>query len=269
MKEFFFAPRSIYYRTNEFQSGRQTLVFVHGLSGSSSAWLKYEKELEGTFNILSFDLRGHGKSAKPHAYKEYQMEKFAEDLDELVKHIHLEKFVLISHSLGYFIALAYLMKHQDKVSKVVFLSPSFSVGKMLSAKIIKPFLSMGLPLLKYLPFSSRPRGHVDYSLYPNSGDWNIPRMIADIGNTSLRVYLYSTRQTYDFNGDDFLGKVYIPTLVMHGEKDTVFPVQYGALVASKINGAKLIILKNADHILVLNKREELLKEIKNFVLDSN
>lgn len=252
---------------NEFQPERETVIFVHGLSGSSSAWLPYEKDLEASFNILSFDLRGHGKSDKPLMYEEYKIEDFAEDLNELIEHLNIKKFILISHSLGSFIALAYLRHHQERVSKVIFLAPNFSVGKMLSAKIIIPFLWFGISLLKKLPFSGKAGGHIDYTRFPNTGDWNIPRMIADVGNTTLRVYLYATRQTYDFDGEDILGRISIPALIIHGEKDTIFPVKYGVLMAGKIPGAKLVLFEDSDHILVLNKVDRILTEVRKFVLD--
>lgn len=268
MRESLFLPKNIYYRVNEFQPERQTIVFVHGLSGSSSAWLLYEKELEPLFNILSFDLRGHGKSEKPLRYEDYKIDDFANDINELVEFIGIDRFVLVGHSLGSLIVLAFLEKHQDKVSKTVFLAPNFSVGKMLSAKVISPFLEAGISLFKHLQFSTQPGGHIDYSLYPNTGDWNIPRMIADVGNTSLHVYLYATRQSYDFDGEAFLSEITVPTLIIHGEKDTIFPVQYGKKMAEKIPGAKLVLLQDADHILVLNKSKEVIEEIKNFVLNS-
>lgn len=267
MREFFFEPRGLYYRMNTFESGRQTIVFVHGLSGSSSAWLPYEKDLEHSFNILSFDLRGHGKSEKPLTFEEYKMEDFANDLAALVEHLKINKFILLSHSLGSFIALAYLRKHQEKVSKVIFLAPNFSVGKMLSAKIIVPFLWIGISLFKRLPFRGGRGKHVDYRAFPNTGDWNIPRMIADVGNTTLRVYLYATRQTYNFDGEDILGGIQIPTLIIHGKKDTIFPIKYGMLMAGKIPGAKFVLFEDADHILALNKVDEILKEVKKFMLE--
>lgn len=266
MKESFFEPRGIYYRVNEFKPERQTIIFVHGVSGSSSAWLPYEKNLVSGFNILSFDLRGHGKSGKPRSYEEYKMEDFAEDLFLLTEHLKLEKFILISHSLGSLIALDFLKKHQEKVSRVIFLAPNFSVGNMLSARIILPFLWIVVSIFKKFPFHPRTGKHIDYSRFQNTGDWNIPRMIADIGNTTLRVYIYATRQTYDFNGEDILGEIQIPTLIIHGKKDTIFPVKYGILMAEKIPGAKLVFLEEADHIIALNKVTEILKEINKFVV---
>jgi pimeloyl-ACP methyl ester carboxylesterase len=269
MKEFFFESKKLYYRTNEFKPDRQTVVFVHGLSGSSSAWLPYERDFENTFNILSFDLRGHGKSEKPKQYEDYKIEDFADDLHALTQYLKLNKFVLIGHSFGCLVVLAFLQKNQKEVSKVIFLSPNYAVGKMVSAQIISPFVSAGIALLKRLPFSARAGTHVDYSKYPNTGDWNIPRMIADVGNTSIQVYLYATRQSYEFDGEAFLGKITIPTLIIHGGKDTIFPVQYGKALADKIPGAKLVLLENADHILVLNKVHELSAEIKKFVLSDS
>lgn len=265
MNEFLLPIRNLYYRTNLFDPDRPTVVFVHGLSGSSSAWVLYEKEFESAFNILSFDLRGHGKSGKPRLYEEYKVVDFAEDLHDLTTHLNLKKYTLVGHSFGCLVVLAFLEKYQDEVSKVIFLSPNYAVGKMTSAKIISPFLAAGIVLFKLLPFSPRAGGHVDYSLYLNTGDWNLRRMVADISNTTLRVYLYTTRQSYDFDGEDFLSGIHVPTLIIHGEKDTIFPVEYGVKMASSIPGAKLILLKKADHILVLNKSKELLNEIKKFI----
>jgi pimeloyl-ACP methyl ester carboxylesterase len=266
MKESLFQPKGIYYRTNTFQPDRQTFVFVHGLSGSSSAWVKFENKFKDTFNVVSFDLRGHGKSWKPHAYAEYRIEDSANDLYELLGYLNIKKCILISHSFGCFIALEFLKKHQDNVSKAVFLSPNSSVYKMLSARIIRPFVSAGVSLLKQLPFPLKIRGQVDYSQYSDKGgDWNIPITTANIKNTSLRVYLYATKHSYDFDSEDFLQELYIPTLVMHGKKDTIFPIRYGIATAKKIPNSKLIILEKANHILVLNNFNEVSQAIQDFV----
>ena len=60
----------IYYRKNKFLK-RPTIVFVQGLSGTSSGWIPYEKILGKKYNVLSLDLRGHGKSFRPKYFKDY------------------------------------------------------------------------------------------------------------------------------------------------------------------------------------------------------
>ncbi len=259
--------RGIYYRTNEFQKGRPTLVFVHGLSGSSSAWLEYEKEFEKKYNLVFFDLRGHGKSLRFPKYKDYEIANFAKDLYELISHLKIEKFVLISHSFGAFVALEFLTKYQDKVYAAVFLSPSFSVKSRKAALAIRPLLEIA-KLFDLIPYSSKAGGHVDYSKYKNTGDWNIRRTIADTRNTGLRSYIFSTKQTYEADYENFLEKLKMPVLLVHGKKDTIFPVGNSLKMARKIKNQRLILLDNADHIVVLNNFLEVSSAIDDFVRES-
>lgn len=266
MEEYFFEPRKLYYRINEFQEGRPTIVFVHGLSGSSSAWLSYEQEFKQIANVVSFDLRGHGKSKKLRAYGEYQISDFADDLHALVEYLKVEQCVLIGHSLGGLVVLSFLQRYQDRVSKVVFLAPSAAPGEMLSAKLFSPFLTIGVFIVSLLPFSGRRGGHVDYTRYTDTGDWNIFRMVADIRNTSLRVYLYVTKQAYEFSSKEFLSEIRTPTLIIHGKRDTIFPMYHGLYMASKISGAQFVSIDDADHILALNKSTRIIQEIKRNVL---
>lgn len=264
MKELFLKEKGLYYRKNDFTPNRPTIVFTHGLSGSSSAWLQYEKILELKYNILSYDLRGHGKSTKPKKYGDYALANFVEDLKTLLDAEEIRNCILVSHSFGTLIALLFIAKYSDRVRASVFLSPNFAVAKRKLSKATRPFLSL-INLLRLFPFSPKIGKHIDYSLYPNTGDWNIPRMVADIRNTSLRIYLYCTKQSYSFDCEVFLGKINIPVLLIHGEKDTIFPVDNSIFMSQKIKGSELILIPNADHIIALNNTEEISGAIMVFV----
>jgi len=254
----------IYYKINDFQQNRLTLVFVHGISGSSSAWSEYEKEFEKKYNVLCFDLRGHGKSIKPRNYEDYEIKHFVQDIYDLITYLNIKKFILISHSFGTLIALEFLTKYQNLTDAAVFLSPSFSLNKRGVARFFKPLIKF-LRIIDFLPFSSSPGNHIDYSNYQNTGDWNIKRTIADIHNTSLRVYLYCFKQVYKIDHENFLGKIKIPVLIVHGKNDTIFPVENSIIMAQKIKNSILIILNNTDHIIVLNNFIDVSKAIENFI----
>ncbi|MCX6754231.1 MAG: alpha/beta hydrolase [Candidatus Nomurabacteria bacterium] len=263
MEEYLYKER-LYYKTNNIKKGRVTLVFIHGVSGSSSAWVHYENKFKDTYNIVSFDLRGHGKSTKPTKYESYKIELFADDLEELLKHLNIEKFILISHSFGSLIALAFLNKYQEMVSGAILLSPHYKIDTMLSARIMKPFI-YGIVSILPTPKSKTAGGHIDYSKYLNSGDWNIPRTYADVKNTSLTTYMYCSKQAYLFDGQKILEKIKIPTLIIHGENDSIFPVKYARELNESIKGSEIVVIKNTDHILVLNNFKEVSSAIENFV----
>ena len=263
MKEFYF-DNNIYYRTNEFGTNWPTLVFVHGLSGSSSAWWPYEKIFENKYNILTFDIRGHGKSKKFPNYSDYEIKNFAEDLHELVMHLNIAKFVLISHSFASLIAAEYIKLYRESVSAAVFLSPIFDLEKSFLSKISRPILQLS-KIFSLLPFKQKSGHHIDYGKFPNSTDWDIKRCYADVSNTTLRAYSYCLKHSLQKEQEYLLEKIKVPTLIVHGVKDTMAPVNNSIALSKKIKNAELALIPNADHIVVLNNVGEISQVIGSFV----
>jgi 3-oxoadipate enol-lactonase len=254
----------IYYRTNAFVPGRQTLVFVHGVSGSSSAWHAYEARFENHYNLLTYDLRGHGRSKKYPRCRDYAIPLFVNDLKALLDHLAIDRCVLISHSFAVLIALEFLRAHQACVEGAVLLSGEFDAGRRVPARVLEKLLAP-VAALECLPFHPRPGQHIDYAHYPDSGDWNIPRMLADVANTTWRVYLYCTKQAYAVHAEALLPDIAVPVLLVHGKKDTIFAVTNSVYMATRIPRADLVVLDDADHILVLNRPREVGEAIERFV----
>ena len=260
MKEYFFEDK-IYYRTNNFKPDRLTLVFVHGVSGSSSAWWPYEKIFENKYNILNYDIRGHGMSKKFPHYADYEIKNFAEDLHDLVTYLNISKFVLISNSFGGLIHLEYIKLWRDTVIANIFTSPEVYLYEGTLAKIVEPILKLS----KIIPFNPKPRGHVDYSKHINSTDWDIKRNIADMRNTTLRVHFFALRQSFTRKENYDLEKINVPTLVMHGEKDSMVPIKNALAIYKKIKNAQFISIPNVDHNTAHNAVKEISSAIESFI----
>jgi pimeloyl-ACP methyl ester carboxylesterase len=265
MKEYFLENKEIYYRKNDFMDGRPTLVFVHGVSGSSSAWWPYEKIFKDKYNILTYDIRGHGLSKKFPNYSDYKVENFASDLHNLISYLNISKFVLISHSFGTLVAAEYIRNWRDTVSANVFLSPEIHLDGELSAKIYRPILKILTGIIKLMSFNPKPRGHVDYSKHINSTDWNIKRNIADMKNTGLHAHFYTLRQSMAPGQDYCLDKICAPTLIMHGEKDTMAPIKNSIKMSREIKNCKFISIPDIDHNTVHNAVGKLSEAIRNFI----
>jgi pimeloyl-ACP methyl ester carboxylesterase len=264
MREHVFEERGIAYRTNDIEPGRQTLLFVHGLSSSASAWVRYEEAFSDRYNVVTFDLRGHGLSRKPRGIASYTIATMADDLLALLNVLRLEQVNLIGHSFGALVALEFIARQQKRVARAVLLSPDYKIGRRLSEKLLNAALLLS-PVLDLLPFSSTPRGRVDYGPFAGTTDWNFQRLSADVGNTGLRVYIYCTRQSYDFDREAQLGSITVPVLLMQGKNDTIFPVANSQYMASRIPGAQLVLLDHADHIIVLNNFADVFPAISAFV----
>ena len=264
MKESYFENRGIAYRTNGFDAGRPTLVFIHGLSGSSSAWLPYEELFGAAYNLLTFDLRGHGLSAKPTRYEDYDLAESAEDLFELLKHLGVGTFTLISHSFGTLVALEFLLAHPENVARTVFLSPAAGLRRTGLFSLTKAATVALAAAFRLFPFHPVIRGRVDYAPFKHTGDWNLRRIGHDLRITTLRVYLYCLAHAYSKGYDRLWGGVAMATLIVHGEEDSIIPVENARRLAEEIPGSELVILAHANHVIVLNNVPEVTEQLRAF-----
>ena len=162
MNEHWWERHGICYRTNTFERGRRTLVFVHGVSGSSSAWRPFETQFSSRYNIVTYDLRGHGKSRKYAYLRDYAVDCFIDDLNALLDLLCIERCTLIGHSFATLLVLEFVRRHPDRVEGAVLASADFDVGRTARARLLDAILTP-IGIMDRLPFHPRPGVHVDYA----------------------------------------------------------------------------------------------------------
>lgn len=74
------------------------LVFLHGVMGSQSNWLKVVPQFQEEFQILTFDQRGHGRSFQPATG--YHPRDYASDLRQILDELGWQQIALVGHSMG-------------------------------------------------------------------------------------------------------------------------------------------------------------------------
>ncbi len=70
---------------------------------------------------------------------------------------------------------------------------------------------------------------------------------------------------HSFDYTDSLAKITCPTLVMIGEEDWIFPVEYSKVLAQKIPQAQLKIFPNCGHTLATDANQQYLAEMREFL----
>lgn len=97
------------------------------------------------FQVLNFDLYGHGLSACPkynHKKKTYGIDFFLYQIEELLNHLKLQDkdFYLIGFSMGCVIAICFAKKYIKQVKKIILISPVGVLEKKpFPLKILKLF----------------------------------------------------------------------------------------------------------------------------------
>lgn len=83
----------------------RVVVLLHGFLGSKEIWEKTITNLAKSYRVIAIDLPGHGGTAN-YGYA-HSMELMAKCVKTVLDSLHLKKYVLIGHSMGGYVALAY------------------------------------------------------------------------------------------------------------------------------------------------------------------
>jgi pimeloyl-ACP methyl ester carboxylesterase len=90
-----------------------TVVLIHGFLENSTMWDKIVPEISKRNRIITIDLLGHGKTDCL-GYV-HTMELLAETIEAVLKSLRIRKCILVGHSLGGYVALAFAEKHPKKL----------------------------------------------------------------------------------------------------------------------------------------------------------
>jgi len=94
----------------------QPLILLHGLFGSGDNWGTVAKHFSQHYQVISVDLRNHGRS--PHSDSQTYTE-MADDLLELCDALGLDRIHLLGHSLGGKMAMQFATQYPDKLEKLI------------------------------------------------------------------------------------------------------------------------------------------------------
>ena len=112
----------LHYRIDKHATSQVAVVLLHGLSSNLTRWSEFlqHSSLNKDWTMLRVDLRGHGESR----YRgKLTTAIWAKDLQEVIRAEHIQKVVIVGHSLGARIAAEYAVQFSDKCLGTVLIDP--------------------------------------------------------------------------------------------------------------------------------------------------
>ena len=236
------------------------LVVIHGtLMTLEDMWLGPVPALAEHFRVVAVDRPGHGDSARLRGTDASPWRQ-AELIHEAVRSLGLRRPVILGHSYGGAVALAYGMLHPEAVSGVVALAPvcfpELRLEQILfgprAAPLAGPLLSDAfgasadpalLPLLwnaMFLP-QTMPRAFAEAFPFGFAGR---PAQIVAEAEDALSLWAALSRSAAAY------ATCRVPVRILAGVADIVVnPMLHGALAASLIPGARFTPLPGVGHML--------------------
>jgi pimeloyl-ACP methyl ester carboxylesterase len=93
------------------------ILCVHGITANCRCWDVLASALSPDYQVMAMDLRGRGQSDKPAAG--YSLEHHLQDINCLLDDLKLERAVIMGHSLGAFIALAFAAQYPQRTDRLI------------------------------------------------------------------------------------------------------------------------------------------------------
>jgi 3-oxoadipate enol-lactonase len=240
----------------------ETVVLLHGYCGSSAYWEKIVDDLEPYVRVIAPDGRGHGRSSAPED-DIYTMEKYADDIAELLIGLQIHNAVMLGHSLGGYITLAFAEKYAKKLSAFGLIH-STPLADSEAAKEnrdkavasleengIKPFVDGLLPKLFAPNHVESLAEEVERGKQIGCGT-ALQGAIGTAKGMKARVDRKSVIEQSD-----------LPVLLVAGANDKVIPVEN---VFAAANAATVKVeLKSAGHMSMAEEPKELASAILDFI----
>jgi serine/threonine-protein kinase len=235
----------------------------------SPVWRHWLKELSRYHTLVRYDERGCGLSGWN--VEDFTLSAWVRDLEAVVDSLRLDRFPLFGMSQGGPIAIAYALRHPEKVSHLI-LYGSYARG--LSKRDVSTHALEEMEMLLQLVKVGWGKEHAAFrqvftSLFipegtPEQFRWfNELQQISSSPENAARMM----SGFYDLDIREEAQKLNVPTLVLHARGDLRVPFVEGRLLASLISGARFVQLESKNHILMETEPAWLrfLKEVREFL----
>ncbi|PIC63238.1 alpha/beta hydrolase [Sporosarcina sp. P13] len=251
-------------KTNyEVKGSGQPLVLIHGVGLDLTMWEGIVAELSSQFKIITFDLFGNGNSAHPEG--PYSLSKYANQLNELLQELKIEKAHILGFSLGGLVAMKFALLYSQKTTSIVVVSA-------VSNRTVEERAIIQLRVKK-----TEEEGHlsvVDDSIdrwfdqkfkaqYPEV----VNRFRKRLEANEQKGYLASYR-VYA-NGDQELkhqlSDIKCPALVMTGGEDPRSHTKMAMYMGEQISNSTVKIIPGIRHMLPIEAPNEFNQMVKSFL----
>jgi 3-oxoadipate enol-lactonase len=242
------------------------LLLIMGLGGQASSW--GEPVLEGLqkqFTTIRFSNRGTGATDKPAGG--FTVPQMAEDAAALMRAIGTEKAHVFGISMGGMIAQELVLNHPQRVQGLVLgctnCGPGHSVA--VAAQTLARFGQ-----IMQLPIQERIQRYWEITVTPEfMGERaDFLQRILDAGMatpTPMETFGMQFNAVQSFDTYDRLPQIKSPTLILHGDRDILVPVENAGILHERIPGSRVRVIEGTGHCFFWERPDEVVEEVTEFL----
>jgi 3-oxoadipate enol-lactonase len=234
------------------------LVMSHALGTNLTLWDHQVEALRGSFHILRYDSRGHGKSAAGHG--PYTISLLASDVLTLLDELGVSRAHFCGISMGGLVGQYLAIHHPERISSLVLSNTAARIGTREKwDRRIQEVTKAGIPAVLGAVlegwFSAR-----FLSMHPPIAD----ALAHALKATSPEGYIGCCHALRDADLSQLIDRVSAPTLIIAGTEDQATTLEASRYLHQKIRGSELIVFECA-HLACVEVVAEFTDQLNKFL----
>ncbi len=252
-----FKNTKIHY--NHYGKGKP-IVLLHGFLENSTMWNDFIPQWSKNNCIITIDLLGHGKSDCLGTV--HSMELMAEAVNKVLSHLKIKRATFIGHSMGGYVALAYVKLYSSKVSGLCLMNSTYKADddelKLLRIRANK-MVKNNFKNMVQVSFTNlfAPQSRIDY-------EKAIKSALSEALKTSVNGYISAQEgMRIRLDSKDVFKKLPCKKLIIIGKKDMVLD---GNILKKEAKELQIDIVEFPDgHMSHIENKESFSYNIMHFI----
>jgi 3-oxoadipate enol-lactonase len=244
------------------QEGAPVVMLSHSLASSMVMWDPQLISLEPHFQVLRYDMRGHGDSDAPDGA--YTLELLVEDAVALLDALSIARAHFVGLSIGGMIGQGLGLSYGDRLKSLTLCDTS-----AIMPDEAQPILQERIAAAREDGMADQVEGTLERWFTPQYLQENPPEveMIRrQVAATPLAGYIGCSEALRGLNYLGRLSAIKLPTLIMVGEEDPGTPVAASEAIHERIVGSRLVILPSARHLSNIEQADLFNQSLIDFLL---
>lgn len=255
-----FADGSIRYKI---EGQGPAIVFIHGFMENARIWRSMVPKFSSKFTVVRINLPGHGKSSV--FGNIHTMEFMAEAVNAVLEAENIKKAMLVGHSMGGYVSLAFAEAYKDKVSALVlFSSICFDDTPERKHERDRAAKAAEAHKMKYITSVIPNLFHVRSGLKASKKIFKLVKIASKQPKEGIVAAIKGMRDRKDRS--HVIRDAEFPLLFLAGQDDFLIPLERVQEMHRIQPEASITVIEQCGHVGFLEQKKECLAALKTFAL---
>ncbi len=240
------------------EPGGEPIILLHGYTDS---WLSYSPVLpllDKKYRVYILDQRGHGESDRP--VGSYALQQFADDVLAFMDHMNIKQATIVGHSLGSFVSQHVAVAAPERVKRLVLSASATTIRNAVVTDFQREVNTLKDPVPEQFV-----REFQKGTAFQPLADEFLKAVVKESLNLPARVWREVMAEMVSPEAQAELKKIKVSTLILWGDKETIFPRSEQDLLLAALPNARLKVYEDTGHAMHWERPERFAKDLQEFM----